>query len=257
MFKVKRVAHSWSNLLAFGVTLPFYPNQRRLRKLLVTSEILRSRLPSVQLETLLGTDIADTEPVTLKAISCHAHNCSVFELAVLAAVTRRFKPQRVLEIGTYDGRSALAIAANLPPDGEVITLNLPPDYTKDKSMVAVDEQLSAKVESGFRWRGHDEAGRIKQVFGNSLEYDFQQWKPTHMAFIDGGHAEPIVRSDTRRVLDIIDKSDGTILWHDATRYGVKPALESLRAEGLKIHLIAGTTIAVLRYKDGRQLDLPY
>lgn len=259
VFKLKRVASAWTGLLTYGLTLPFYPNPPRIRKLMAAREILHSRLPLVRLESLFGTSVPDIEPVMLKAVSCHQHNCTIFELTSLAALARALRPNRILEIGTFDGRSALAMAANLPAEHEaqVITLNLPPDYLKDKAAPLIDEQLSGKVESGYRWRGHPEAQRILQVFGNSLEYDFSPWKPTDLAFIDGGHEESIVCADTLNVLKIIDTQRGTILWHDATRYGVKPALEKLSAQGHKIHLIAGTTIAILRYKDGKQLDLPY
>jgi hypothetical protein len=259
LFKVKRVAGAWSGLMVYGLTLPFCPNRRRLRKLLDTREILHSRLPTVRLESLVGTAVPDIEAVTLKAVSCHQHNCTIFELTALAALVRSLRPKRILEIGTFDGRSALAMAANLPADSDaqVVTLNLPPDYLDGKTAALIDEQLSGKVESGYRWRGHPEASRIRQVFGNSLEYDFAQWKPTDLAFIDGGHEESIAHSDSLNVMQIIDQTNGTILWHDGTRYGVKLALEKLRAQGHKIYLIAGTTIAILRYSSGREVDLAY
>ena len=257
--KVERVAFAWSALMAYGLTLPLWPNGRRLRKLMAAHEILHNRLPVVRLETLVGTAVADTEPVTLKAVSCHQHNCTIYELMALATLVRTFRPKRVLEIGTFDGRSALVIAGNLPdtPGAEVVTLNLPPGYLEGKKNALIDEQLSGKVESGYRWRGHSEESRIRQVYGNSLEYDFIQWKSTDLAFIDGGHEESIARSDTHNVMQIIDRSNGTILWHDATRYGVKPLLEGMRSEGHRIHLIAGTSIAILRYSGGNEIDLPY
>jgi len=259
LFKVKRVVTAWSSLMIYGLTLPFYPNRRRLQKLKFAHDMLHSRLPMVSLESLLGTGVSDMELIALKAVSCHDHNCSIFELTVLAALARSLRPKRIVEIGTYDGRSALAMAANLPLDSgaQVVTLNLPPDYLNDKSTPLIDEQLAGKVESGYRWRGHPEANLIRQEFGNSLEYDFDQWKPTDLAFIDGGHDESIATSDSLHIMRIINHSRGTILWHDATRYGVKPALEKLRAQGHKIHLIAGTTIAILRYSGGDEIDLAY
>ena len=56
----------------------------------------------------------------LKPVEMQMHNTSLYELATLATITAYLKPKRVVEIGTYDGRSTLAIAANAP-DGEVLT----------------------------------------------------------------------------------------------------------------------------------------
>jgi predicted O-methyltransferase YrrM len=46
---------------------------------------------------------------------------------LLATLAYALQARRVLEIGTYTGYSALAMAAALPPDGRVITCELDPD----------------------------------------------------------------------------------------------------------------------------------
>ena len=74
-----------------------------------------------------------------------------------------------------------------------------------------------------------------------------------LAFIDGGHTREIVLNDTSRIMEIIDRTDGVILFHDATRYGVRPALEELSRRGEKVCLIAGTTIGAIVYRDGVQI----
>src|SRR5215217_8633355 len=40
------------------------------------------------------------------------------------------RPRRVLEIGTYSGHSALAMAAALPPDGHIDTCELDPKHAE-------------------------------------------------------------------------------------------------------------------------------
>ena len=40
------------------------------------------------------------------------------------------RPQRVLEIGTYSGHSALSMAAALPPDGRIDTCELDPTHAE-------------------------------------------------------------------------------------------------------------------------------
>jgi len=46
-------------------------------------------------------------------------------LGMLVAFAR---PRRILEIGTFTGYSALAMAAGLPPDGRIVTLELDPEH---------------------------------------------------------------------------------------------------------------------------------
>ena len=41
LFKVKRVVTAWSSLMIYGLTLPFYPNRRRLQKLKFAQSLTR------------------------------------------------------------------------------------------------------------------------------------------------------------------------------------------------------------------------
>ena len=63
--------------------------------------------------------------------------------------------------------------------------------------------------------------------------------------------------NSRKIMEIVDQRDGVILWHNSTRYGVKLALEFLASQGHQIHLIVGTSIAILRYIDGEEQRLIY
>ena len=246
------VLQGWANLAGFVIGFPFRPTRNRARKLLVASEQVCAAIPTTTIDRLIGS-IPDGTIMTVKAIETRLHNCSLFELCVLSAIVAARKPRHIFEIGTYDGRSALAMAANLPEGGKLHTLNLPPDYTVGKADAGTDELLSAKVESGHRWRNTPEESRIEQLFGNSMTFDFRPFGPVQMAFVDGGHAKDIVLNDTDRIKEIIDRKDGVILFHDATRYGVRPALEELWRRGEKVCLIAGTTIGVIVYRDGEQI----
>lgn len=249
---VHLVLSGWLNMAGFVVGFPFRPTRNRARKLLIASEQVCASIPTTTIDRLIGP-IPDETVMIVKAIETRLHNCSLFELCVLSAIVAARKPTRIFEIGTYDGRSALAMAANMPMGGKLYTLNLPSDYTQGKTEAGPDELLSAKVESGYRWSGTPEGSRIEQLFGNSMTFDFKPFGPVQLAFIDGGHAKEIVLNDVEKINAIIDRKDGVILFHDATRYGVRPALEELSRRGEKVCLIAGTTIAAIVYHDGEQI----
>ena len=60
------------------------------------------------------------------------------EACHLGAIARCLKARRVLEIGTYDGNTTLTLAANLDGDGEVVTVDLPPDFDlKERTSLVV------------------------------------------------------------------------------------------------------------------------
>jgi hypothetical protein len=257
---VRDLGHNWLALVSQTALSVVAPVRTRLRRTMVLGESARCSLPWTRLDKLIPDSIADTAQVTLKAIHTGDHNCSIHELVTLAAVSKWIAPQRALEIGTYDGRSALAIAANMP--GHLWTMNLPPTIAESPGQdLNYDAKLALKVESGYRFKGTPESARITQVFADSTTFDYKEMGkdmgPFQYVFIDGCHEESVVLLDTARAMGLMDRTNSVILWHDATRFGVRPALQSLRAKGHKISLVLGTTIAILRYKDGNEVELPY
>ena len=219
-------------------------------------EGLRHQIPIVPLAKVVNASLADDDEITLRAVAERVHNCTIFELLTLAALTRTINPSLCLEIGTYDGRSALAMASNCGPQTKVITLNLPPDYVlnhPEKSNL-VDVQLSARVRSGERWVGREGSQRIQQVFANSLDFDFASFGKPQLIFIDGAHDRTAVNSDTENALRIIDRENGLVVWHDARDYGVRPVMHELFQQGLPVAIIEHTNIAILRFRDGAPVN---
>ena len=113
-------------------------------------------------------------------------------------------------------------------EGFVYTLNIPPTEDRDGS---VDVQLSTKVRSGARFLEHPARERIEQLWGDSRTFDFTPYHGMQLIFIDGAHDAPSVRRDTETALKLIDRNNGAIVWHDATRYGVGKVLPELVANG--------------------------
>jgi caffeoyl-CoA O-methyltransferase len=64
----------------------------------------------------------------------HVHGSQMLigemEASVLASLIRLGRVRRILELGTYTGYSALAMAEQLPADGRLITIDINPETTK-------------------------------------------------------------------------------------------------------------------------------
>ena len=88
---------------------------------------------------------------------------------VLTMLTRMIRPQRVLELGTFTGYSALCFAMGMEPGGTVDTIEGNDEYTDD--LLAV-----------FREAGHEDTIRLH--VGDALEIIPTLEGPFDMVFID-------------------------------------------------------------------------
>ncbi len=76
-----------------------------------------------------------------------------FQGRVLSLFSHMIRPNRILEIGTYTGYSALCLAEGLEPDGKIITID-------------INEELEEKVRSVFYSSPYD--AKIDYRIGNAL-----------------------------------------------------------------------------------------
>jgi len=172
------------------------------------------------------------------------------ELVHMLSVIKVTKAVRILEIGTYDGFSALNMAANMGDTGKVSTLDLPQD--QDESTLRA-EGISNAVTSGLvgsKYRDEPESARIVQSWGDSTKVDWVKFgAPFDLILIDGCHDYPFVRSDSLNAVNHI-RPGGTIFWHD---YGqcvdVSRAVDEL-ALTYPVKAILGTRLACLRMTEG-------
>jgi caffeoyl-CoA O-methyltransferase len=88
----------------------------------------------------------------------HVHGANMLigkmEASFLGFLLRSIHAKRVLELGTYTGYSALAMAENLPDDGEVITLDV-----NEKTV-----ELAKKF-----WSESAAGSKIKSILGAGLD----------------------------------------------------------------------------------------
>lgn len=186
------------------------------------------------------------EPVSVNG------NVSELELILLSRLAREANACAIFEIGTFDGRTTLNLAANSPPDARVYTLDLPREWMERTAwkVEPQERQFVDKPESGARFRGTPYASRIVQLYGDSATFDFGQFYDSiDLVFVDASHAYEYVVNDSLQALRLLRNGRGTIVWHDYGRWhGVTSALHDLHDEHDSFRntkSVEGTTLAIL------------
>lgn len=152
-------------------------------------------------------------------------NTTLFELVVMCKLVKTLRVKRVFEIGTFNGRTTINIAANMPVSGKISTLDLPKKKSiktklainpKDKSGWSDMAYITQNV-TGVFFKNKPEAKKITQLLGDSATFDFSPYYgKMDLVFVDGSHTAAYVKNDTEQAYKLIRKG-GTIVWHD---YGV-------------------------------------
>lgn len=165
------------------------------------------------------------------------------ELVHLASVVKHLSIKHILEIGTFDGFTALNLAANMEGEGEVCTLDLPEENQELRKSIP---NITKRELVGRKFLGEAEHKRIRQLRANSKTADWAGFGgPFDMIFIDACHTYPFVKSDSINALRHL-RPGGVIFWHD---YGfitdVSRAVDELARE-YPIFAIKGTRMACYR-----------
>lgn len=179
-------------------------------------------------------------------------NISLYELVAICRLVSDHGSERLFEIGTFDGRTTLNLAANAPPAARVFTLDLPREALNDTELrVEESEKIFIEKEtSGARYRGTECERKITQLYGDSATFDLSPfYNGIDLVFVDGSHAYEYVLSDSTRALGLLRNGKGVVLWHDYGIWdGVTRALNQLyQREGdfARLRRIAGTSLVIL------------
>ena len=210
--------------------------------------------PVTRLAQVSWPQVLKSRPIELAETAKSDGNVRLSELAILALAAREVVPgSEIIEIGTFDGRTALNLAINAPPGVSIATLDLPADQPSALAIEQSERRYVDKPAPGARlrscggpWRPYAE--RVVQLRGDSATFD---WSPhvgrAGLVFVDGSHAYDYVRKDSETAMRLV-RPGGVVLWHD---YGVWPgvnqALEELDARlGLGLVHIVGTSLVFWR-----------
>lgn len=169
----------------------------------------------------------------------------------MGAIARYRKASKALEIGTYDGNTALLLAANLAAEGDVVTVDLPPDFHMENrnslTYSDVELNLTQREQLGRQFQGHRLSTKIRQVYGDSAKLDWNTFGgPFDLVFIDGCHSEAYVQSDSRNAIKQLAPG-GVIVWHD---YGmiadVSNVVDQVAHENtaMRVYALEGTRLAI-------------
>jgi SAM-dependent methyltransferase len=170
----------------------------------------------------------------------------VNEIIVLAAIAKFSNAKRIVEIGTFNGNTALNLAVNSPDDATVVTIDLPPTWNGG---LAIDVPQGAKNVTdrgkiGAQYRNTPYANKIKQVYADSATLDWSEMQvPFDMAFIDGCHYYDYVEADTRNLLRNL-KAGGILVWHDYGEYRDVSQVVDETAKTIPVKAVLGTRLAI-------------
>jgi predicted O-methyltransferase YrrM len=165
------------------------------------------------------------------------------ELIHILSVAKYTNAKRILEIGTFDGFTALNLAANLADGGEVCTLDLPQD---GQSRFGPISNVCDPGIVGSKFREEKEVNQIRQLWADSTTADWKEFgSPFDLILIDGCHDYPYVKSDSASAIKHL-RPGGIIIWHDYGQFAdVSRAVDEFARE---VHIVAiiGTRLACHR-----------
>ena len=247
------IAGRLSGLYARAVYLPatiFSQSwRRRSRRLRGVTRGPETRLPVAD-----WREVFPAKPIALAQPRKNQGDVNLAELSVLATAAASVSAgSEIVEIGTFDGRTTLNLAANSAPHLAVFTLDLPPDAQPKYALAPGERAFVEKPRSGRHfveappeWAGP--AKRITQLFGDSATFDFSAHHGrAGLVFVDGSHAHDYVIADTETALKLVAPK-GVIVWHDYGVWeGVTRALDEIEASRhLGLRHIRGTSLVVRR-----------
>lgn len=238
----------------------FFPRHRFLifqiaRHFGMTMATENERLPVMALSNVLPNNLG----MTLLEPLAEGGNVSMLEVMVIAALARDAEPATAFEIGTFDGRTTLNIAANLKERGKVWTLDLPKAGLggTEFELAPGESAFVDKKESGAKYKGTVYSGQITQLYADSAIFDFSPFvEKMGLVFVDGSHAYEYVLRDSANALRIAAHG-ATILWHDYQQDwpGVIRALNELqqtKANYANLQRIEGTSLVMLKRESSRR-----
>jgi predicted O-methyltransferase YrrM len=156
---------------------------------------------------------------------------TTLEASIICSLLLLNKPLVIFEFGTFLGYTTSVLLLNTDKDSKVYSIDLPNSYIKedkilentDWTRIHSDDQYNDNFLTSLAF---DKGEKYLKNFRKDprltlIKQDSQQFIPeelglvnkTDFIFIDGGHTDAIVRSDTQKSLKMLSDG-GTLIWHD-------------------------------------------
>jgi len=162
------------------------------------------------------------------------------ELLYLCLLIDHYKPVTIMDIGTFEGNTALNMLANTHDHAKLWTVDI--GDLEPKVAVAGTRYDNKTKQSavGSQIKGHPLSSRISMINIDSMDLDWDELPWFDFILIDGCHKYEVVKHDTEMALKHLNEG-GVILWHD---YGYIPDVTRMIDElTIPIHKIERTRFA--------------
>jgi hypothetical protein len=207
---IKKFTAKWKRSIAkrLGIT-PTAPGNKT-----VPASDVPFLVPKATLNEIFpGSELAQVTMLP-RLIRSHKWAMPEHELLTLGALINQLQPKLIVEFGTFMGGSTLTMAANMPSDGRIVTIDLDPNARKDH-VHGMGVGLS-NFDVGCLFRGTQFEYKIEQRFANTVEFqDRDLLSAADLVFVDADHTYEFAKRDTQKAMSFA-KASGTILWHDYT-----------------------------------------
>ena len=177
----------------------FLETRPRIDRALSALDKHRLRLP-VMSRAKYFPDFAK-EPVSFYEVPVGSWSSPVSDVLILAKIVACAKPQRLLEVGSFRGYTALTLARHMPSDAILVTVDRDPKH-------------------GEAYHRSDFAGRIERRVNQveSAAFSSDSLASYDFIFLDAGHRYHEVKADTEVLLPLL-APNGFFLWHDYANWG--------------------------------------
>lgn len=149
------------------------------------------------------------------------------ELVFISSLVRWLEPNKIFEIGTFDGLTTINMAINAPSNSEIYTLDIPQNSIEN-SRFKIDDYNKSMIFNSYK---KYYIKLFEKTFSNihileedSGKFDFTNfYNQIDLVFVDGSHTFNYCYYDSMEAIKMVSEG-GIILWHDYNKIVFNPGV---------------------------------